>query len=290
MNKQKLEKAAQVFFLVNALLAVVSVLAIAIFILIKGMTPFISGEYSLGAFLSGMEWRPKQAVYGVFYMLAGSVLSTAGALVLAIPLGTFTAIYIAEFARPRISNFLLAAVELLSGIPSVIFGIVGLGLIVPRLMAVSPRAEGKSLLAVILVLTVMVLPIIVSLAVTALRGVPESYKEGSYALGASPTYTVFKVVLPAAKSGLAAAYILGIGRALGETMAVMLVAGNPAGGLPMSLWDKVRPLTTNIALEMSYSVGTHQQMLFATGAVLLAFIIVINLILNRVRKLGEHDQ
>lgn len=290
MNKQKLEKAAQVFFLVNALLAVVSVLAIAIFILIKGMTPFISGEYSLGAFLSGMEWRPKQAVYGVFYMLAGSVLSTAGALVLAIPLGTFTAIYIAEFARPRISNFLLAAVELLSGIPSVIFGIVGLGLIVPRLMAVSPRAEGKSLLAVILVLTVMVLPIIVSLAVTALRGVPESYKEGSYALGASPTYTVFKVVLPAAKSGLAAAYILGIGRALGETMAVMLVAGNPAGGLPMSLWDKVRPLTTNIALEMSYSVGTHQQMLFATGVVLLAFIIVINLILNRVRKLGEHDQ
>lgn len=290
MNKQKLEKAAQVFFLVNALLAVVSVLAIAIFILIKGMTPFISGEYSLGAFLSGMEWRPKQAVYGVFYMLAGSVLSTAGALVLAIPLGTFTAIYIAEFARPRISNFLLAAVELLSGIPSVIFGIVGLGLIVPRLMAVSPRAEGKSLLAVILVLTVMVLPIIVSLAVTALRGVPESYKEGSYALGASPTYTVFKVVLPAAKSGLAAAYILGIGRALGETMAVMLVAGNPAGGLPMSLWDKVRPLTTNIALEMSYSVGMHQQMLFATGVVLLAFIIVINLILNRVRKLGEHDQ
>ena len=290
MNKQKLEKAAQIFFLVNALLAVVSVLAIAVFIMIKGLAPFVSGEYQLAAFLGGMEWRPKQEIYGVFYMLAGSVLSTVGALLLAIPLGTFTAIYIVEFARPRVSGFLLAAVELLSGIPSVIFGIVGLGLIVPWLMAVSPRAEGKSLLAVIVVLTVMVLPIIVSLAVTALRGVPESYKEGSYALGASRTYTVFKVVLPAAKSGLAAAYILGIGRALGETMAVMLVAGNPAGGLPLSLWDKVRPLTTNIALEMSYSVGMHQEMLFSTGVVLLVFIILINLILNRVRKLGDHDQ
>lgn len=290
MNKQKLEKAAQIFFLANALLAVVSVLAIAVFILIKGMTPFVSGQYSLFSFLGGMEWRPKQEVYGVFYMLVASILSTAGAILLAIPLGTFTAIYISLFAKPKVSSFLLAAVELLAGIPSVIFGIVGLGWIVPRLMAISPRAEGKSLLAVILVLTMMVLPIVVSLAVTALRGVPDSYKEGSYALGASYTYTVFKVVLPAAKSGLAAAYILGIGRALGETMAVMLVAGNPAGGLPLSLWDKVRPLTTNIALEMSYSVGMHQQMLFSTGVVLLAFIILINLILNRVRKLGDHDK
>lgn len=290
MKKQRLEKAAQGFFLVNALLAVVSVLAIALFIVGNGLAPFISGGYSLVDFLTGTQWRPKQEIFGVFYMFAGSTLATLGALVLALPVGLFTAIYIAEFAKPRAAGLLLAAVELLAGIPSVVFGIVGMGLIVPSLMAVSPEGEGKSLLAVILVLTIMVLPIIVSLAVTALRGVPDSYKEGSYALGASHTYTVFKVVLPAARSGLAAAFILGMGRALGETMAVMLVAGNPAGGLPLSLWDKVRPLTTNIALEMSYSTGMHQQLLFATGVVLLIFIVVINLLLNKVRGLGEHDK
>lgn len=290
MNKQRVEKIARGFFMANALLAVVSVLAIAVFIVVNGITPFVSGGYSLWAFLTGIQWRPKQELYGIFYMIVGSTLATFGAILMAILLGVFTAIYISEFAKPKVSGFLLAAVELLSGIPSVIFGIVGLGLIVPNLMAVSPKAEGKSLLAVILVLTIMVLPIIVSLAVTALRGVPASYRESSYALGASYTYTVFKVVLPAAKSGLAAAFILGIGRALGETMAVMLVAGNPAGGLPLSLWDKVRPLTTNIALEMSYSTGMHQQMLFSTGVVLLVFIVMINLILNKARRLGDHDK
>lgn len=289
MSKKNIEKIAYLFFLANALLAVISVLAIGAFIFFKGLQPFFTGQYGIFAFLSGLEWDPKNGVYGIFYMLVGSVFATFGAIILAIPLGLLTAIYLEEFATEKISAFLLALIELLSGVPSVIFGIFGLGFIVPKIMVVSPTAQGQSLLAVILVLAIMVLPIIVSLAVTALRGVPETYKEGSYALGASHTYTVFKVVIPAAKSGLAAAFILGIGRALGETMAVMLVAGNPMAGIPTSIWDKVRPLTTNIALEMSYSAGMHQQMLFATGVVLLMFIIVINLLLNKVRKMGEHD-
>lgn len=289
MNKKKMEKIAHMFFMANALLAVVSVLAIGAFIFYRGLQPFFTGQYPILDFLTGLQWDPKRGVYGIFYMLVGSVFATLGAMIIALPVGLLTAIYLQEFARPKMSTFLLALVELLSGIPSVIFGIFGLGFIVPQIMKVSPTAQGQSLLAVILVLAIMVLPIIISLAVTALKGVPSTYKEGSYALGASHTYTIFKVVLPAAKSGLAAAFILGIGRALGETMAVMLVAGNPMGGIPFSIWDKVRPLTTNIALEMSYSVGLHQDMLFSTGVVLLGFIIVINLILNKVRKIGEHD-
>ena len=237
MDERKLWRVAYGFFLANAILAVVSVLAISFFIFYKCMEPFISGGYSLIDFITGLRWEPSKEVYGIFYMFIGSIFATFGAIILAIPMGLLSAIYIQEFAPPKLAEFLLATIELLSGIPSVIFGIFGLGYLVPKIMEISPRAQGESLLAVILVLALMVLPIIVSLAVTALRGVPSTYKEGSYALGASHTYTIFKVVLPAAKSGLAAAFILGIGRALGETMAVMLVAGNPASGIPFSIWD-----------------------------------------------------
>lgn len=290
MDKKLSDKIARGVFTFAGIFAVISVLVIALFIFVKGTAPFFRGDYSFIQFITGTQWLPKQGIYGVFYMLVGSIFSTIGASILAIPIGLFTAIYIVEFASPRMSALMLSVVELLSGIPSVLFGVFGLGFFVPWLMRVGPTGQGQSLAAVIIVLTMMILPIIISLSVNALKTVPTKYVEASYALGASHTYTVFKVSIIAVRSALASGFILGVARALGETMAVMLVAGNPASGIPSSLFSLIRPLTTNIALEMSYSVGLHQEMLFATGVVLFFFIIVINLILNKVRKIGNYEE
>lgn len=268
----------------------IAVMTIAIFIFVKGTAPFFRGDYSFIDFITGSEWHPNKGTYGVFYMLLGSVFSTIGACILAIPIGLFTAIYIVEFASPRLSDVLLSIVELLSGIPSILFGVFGLGFFVPWIMKIGPTNQGQSLLAVIIVLLMMILPIIISLSVNALKTIPVKYVEASYALGASHTYTVFKVGLISVRSALASGFIIGVARALGETMAVMLVAGNPAAGIPSSLFSLVRPLTTNIALEMSYSVGLHQEMLFATGVVLFFIIILINFILNLVRKIGNYEE
>ena len=181
--------------------------------------------------------------------------------------------------------------ELLAGIPSVLYGAFGLGVIVPLIREISPEVQGQSLLAVIIVLTIMVLPTIVSLSEAAIKAVPKSYREASLGLGASKMQTIFKVVVPAAKSGILSAAVLGIGRAIGETMAVMMIAGNPTQGLPDSIWPMVRPLTTNIAMEMSYSSGRQQEMLFATGVILFVFIMIVNLTLIRLtHKAGEKDQ
>lgn len=290
MDKKAVDKIWRGIFTLAGLFAVISVLIIAVFIFVKGTAPFFRGDYSFLAFISGTEWYPGQNKYGVFYMLVGSLFSTIGACILAIPIGLLTAIFIVEFASPRMSSFMLSMVELLSGIPSVLFGVFGLGFFVPWIMKVGPTGQGQSMLAVIIVLTMMILPIIISLSVNALKTVPQKYVEASFALGASHTYTVLKVNIVAVRSALAAGFILGVARALGETMAVMLVAGNPAAGLPSSLFSLIRPLTTNIALEMSYSVGLHQEMLFATGVVLFFFIIIINLILNGVRKIGNYEE
>ena len=162
------------------------------------------------------------------------------------------------------------AIELLAGIPSVLYGAFGLGVVVPIIKEISPMVQGQSLLAVIIVLTIMILPTIVSLSESAIRAVPKSYREASLGLGASKIQTIFKAVLPAAKSGILSATVLGVGRAIGETMAVMMIAGNPTQGLPDSIWSMVRPLTTNIAMEMSYASGRQQEMLFATGVILLS--------------------
>lgn len=290
MDKKTIDKIWRGIFTFAGIFAVLAVLTIAVFIFVKGMAPFFRGDYSFIKFITGTEWYPSKGVYGVFYMLAGSVFSTIGACILAIPIGLLTAIYIVEYASPRMSTLMLSVVELLSGIPSVLFGVFGLGFFVPWIMKVGPTGQGQSMLAVIIVLTMMILPIIISLSVNALKTIPKKYVEASHALGASHTYTVFKVGLVAVRSALASGFILGVARALGETMAVMLVAGNPAAGLPSSIFSLIRPLTTNIALEMSYSVGLHQEMLFATGVVLFFFIITINLILNRVRKIGNYEE
>ena len=281
-NKYVMEKVAKNVFFISALVAVVSLLLIIGFVFYKGLTPFISKGYSFTSFLSGTEWLPSSDKFGILPMILASIFATVGALVIGVPIGILTAVFIAEIAPKKIAKLISPAVELLAGIPSVLYGIFGLAFIVPAIQNIFNLPKGQSLLAVILVLAIMMLPTIISVSETAIRAVPKAYKEGSLALGASKIETIFKVVLPAAKSGILAAVVLGIGRALGETMAVILVAGNS----PMmpKLMDSVRPLTTNIALEMGYAFGTHQEMLFATGVVLFSFILILNLVLNKLTK------
>ena len=200
-------------------------------------------------------------------------------------MGILTSIFIAEIAPKKIAKIMSGAVELLAGIPSVLYGVFGLAIIVPTIQDVFNLPKGQSLLAVIIVLAIMMLPTVITVSETAIRAVPNAYKEGSLALGASKTETIFKVIVPAAKSGIMTGVVLGIGRAIGETMAVILVAGNTPV-IPSSIMDSVRPLTTNIALEMGYAFGTHQEMLFATGVVLFTFILILNLVLSKLSNKG----
>lgn len=281
-NKSKyvVESVSKGVFLASALIAVISLLIIICFVFYKGLTPFISKGYSFSDFLFGTKWIPSADKYGIVPMVVASILGTLGSLVVGVPIGILTAIFIAEVAPRRIGKIISSAVELLAGIPSVLYGVFGLAVIVPWIMETFNLPKGQSLLAIIIVLSIMMLPTIVTVSETAIRAVPKSYKEGSLALGASHIETTFKVVVPAAKSGILAAVVLGIGRAIGETMAIILVAGN-SSVIPTSIVDSVRPLTTNIALEMGYAFGTHQEMLFATGVILFVFILLLNLVLSK---------
>lgn len=289
--REIIEKITEFIFLLCALVSVVSVVAIIVFVFYKGLKPFFGADaYSFLDFITGLKWAPGQNIYGIFYMIVASVIGTAGAIVIGVPIGVLTAVFIAEMAPEGIVKIIKPCVELLAGIPSVLYGAFGLGIIVPAILKISPEVQGQSLLAVIIVLTIMILPTIVSLSEAAIRAVPKSYREASLGLGASKTQTIFSAVLPAAKSGILSAVVLGLGRAIGETMAVMMIAGNPTQGLPKSIWSMVRPLTTNIAMEMSYASGRQTEMLFATGVVLFVFIIIVNLTLIKLtHKVGEKN-
>lgn len=275
------EKVVEKIFLLCALVSIISVVTITIYVFVNGLEPFVNGSYSFWKFISGAEWRPGSDMYGIFYMIVGSVYATLGAIVIGVPIALLTAVFISELAGTRIGKIVRFAVELLAGIPSVLYGVFGLGIIVPYVLKISPMAQGESLLATIIVLAVMILPTVVSISETSISAVPDAYREGSLALGASKIQTIFKVIIPAARSGIITGIILGIGRAIGETMAVMLVCGNPIAGIPTSLFDQIRPLTTNIALEMGYASGVHQQLLFSTGVVLFVFIMIINFVVNK---------
>nr|WP_243115081.1 phosphate ABC transporter permease subunit PstC [Natranaerovirga pectinivora] len=291
-KRERYEFIAEKIFFLCAFIAVFSVIAISIFVFYKGLQPFFAtneeGKYSFLRFVTGLEWRVYNNNFGVLYMMIGSVLASTGAILIGVPVGLFTAVFISELAPNSVVKVIKPAVEILAGIPSVLYGVFGLGIIVPSIMRISPQSRGQSLLAVIIVLSIMILPTVIAISETALRSVPKAYREGSLALGASKTTTIFKVTIPSAKSGILAGVVLGIGRAIGETMAVMLVAGNPEAGIPLSIFDQIRPLTTNIAMEMGYATGLHQQMLFATGVVLFMFIILLNLVLNKITsKAGD---
>lgn len=251
----------------------VAVLALIIVFIFKEGAPALS-EVGLWKFVTGTKWSPSKNEFGILPMIVGSFFVTFGALLIGVPLGLGSALYLSEFASKKASAILKPLVEILAGIPSVVFGFIGLTVIVP-LIRERLGGPGFSVLASSLVLGVMILPTMVSISYDALRAVPQVYREGMLAVGANPWQTVTAVVLPAARSGILAAGILSMGRAVGETMAVIMVAGN-ATIIPVSFLDPVRTMTSNIALEMGYAAGLHRQALFATGIVLFVVIGVLN--------------
>lgn len=281
MKKRKaFETIVHGVFLILGLITVGCVLLISVYLIVSGL-PAIR-RIGLVPFLFGKTWDSTGAdpSFGILPFILTSVYGTAGALLLGVPVGFLTAVYLAKFAPPRVKSVLETAVSLLAGIPSVVYGLVGMLVLVPAIRAIFHVPDGASLLAAILVLAVMILPSVVKVSATALEAVPREYEEGSLALGATPTETVFRVSVPAAKSGIAAAVVLGVGRAIGEAMAVMMVAGNVAN-MP-SLFQSVRFLTTAVASEMSYSSpgSLQRQALFSIALVLFLFILLINATLN----------
>lgn len=262
-------------FLTSAVIGIVSLAVIAYFIIRESLPAF--KEAGITGIVLGEEWLPP-ALYGVATMIVASVVSTFGAVILGVPIGVLTAVFIAEIAPKRVADIIRPAVELLAGIPSVVYGFFGLVIIVPLIQQVFDVPAGNTILAGIIVLGVMILPTVITVSETSIRAVPAAYREGSLALGASKIYTIFKLLVPAARSGIMTAVILGIGRALGETMAIIMVMGN-APAMPQGILDSARTLTANIAIEMSYASGVHANALYATGVVLLVFIMMLNAVL-----------
>ena len=287
-TKQKaVETAVHGVFLILGLVTVACVLLITGYLVISGI-PAIR-EIGLVEFLFGSIWESTAAEpkYGILPFILTSIYGTAGAILLGVPIGFLTAVYLAKMAPERIRRILGQAVSMLAGIPSVVYGLVGMMVLVPGIRKLFHVPDGASLLAAIIVLAIMILPSIIKMSVTALAAVPKEYEDGSLALGATPEETWFRVSVPAAKSGIAAAVVLGVGRAIGEAMAVMMVAGN-AANMP-SLFQSVRFLTTAVASEMSYSSGLQRQALFSIALVLFLFIMLINAALNFFLK-GERKQ
>ena len=262
--------------LATALSAVTILAVITLFIFVEG-TP-IMFKYGLKNFLGGMDWYPGERSFGLLPMILGSLSVTGGALVLGVPFGLACAVFLTEFSSRGLRRIIKPVIELLAGIPSVVYGFMGVVILVPFIRETF-GGPGLSVLAASIILGIMILPTIISISIDALTAVPPSYREGSIALGATRWQTVKMVLLPAARSGIIASIILGMGRAIGETMAVIMIAGN-AVAVPRSALDPVRTLTSNIALEMGYASGEHRQALFATGVILFVIIMILNTMAN----------
>ena len=267
------EKIMKIVFLTAACVSILAVILICVFLFASGV-PAIR-EIGVSDFLLGGSWKPNQGLYGVFPMIVGSIYVTAGAVVVGVPIGLLCAVFMARYCPAGLYRILKPAVDLLAGIPSIVYGFFGLMVIVPMVQNMF-GGSGKSLLTASVLLGIMILPTIISLAESNIRAVPEQYYEGSLALGATKERSVFRAVLPAAKMGIMAGIILGIGRAIGETMAVVMVCGNQAI-MPRGITEGVRTLTANIVLEMGYASGLHREALIATAVVLFVFILIINL-------------
>lgn len=270
------EKVIEKWLLVNAFLAVFIVALITIFIFREGLPVIL--KTGIGSFIFGQEWSPTDGVFGIFSMIIGSFAVTLGALVLGVPLGVGCAIFLAEIAPEKITRIIRPAVELLAGIPSVVYGFFGLIIVAPFIRNYL-GGPGLSMLAGSIILAIMILPTVISISEDAIRAVPREYKEGSLALGATHWQTINNVILPAARSGILAAIVLGMGRAIGETMAVIMVTGNTVE-IPGSILEPVRTLTGNVAIEMSYAADEHRQALFATGIVLFIVIMALNMMVG----------
>ncbi len=274
-------------FLILGLVTVACVLMISVYLVISGI-PAI-GEIGLFQFLFGKVWASTAAEpsFGILPFILTSIYGTAGAILIGVPVGFLTSVYLAKLANPKIKAVIQSVVSLLAGIPSVVYGLVGMVVLVPAIRNIFQIPDGASLLAAIIVLAVMILPSIINVSLTALEAVPKEYEDASLALGATPIETYFRVSVPAAKSGIAAAVVLGVGRAIGEAMAIMMVAGNVAN-MP-TLFGSVRFLTTAVASEMSYSSGLQRQALFSIALVLFLFIMLINGALNYFLKKSKEN-
>ena len=281
-TKKLIENTVHGVFLILGLVTVAAVLMITVYLIVSGI-PAI-GKIGLTDFLFGRRWASTAAEpsYGILPFILTSIYGTAGAILLGVPVGFMASVYLAKMAPAKIKNVVVEAVSLLAGIPSVVYGLVGMMVLVPGIRRVFNVPDGASLLAAIIVLAIMILPSIIKVSMTSLEAVPREYEDASLALGATPTETYFRVSVPAAKSGIAAAVVLGVGRAIGEAMAVMMVSGN-VPNMP-ELFRSVRFLTTAVASEMSYSSGLQRQALFSIALVLFLFIMLINATLNFLLK------
>ena len=295
MNAWK-EKLMQGVFFIAACTSVLAVALICVFLFINGVPAM--KEIGFVKFLTGTVWRPNNDIYGIFPMIMGSIYVTAGAILIGVPIGILTSVFMAKYCPKQIYPVLKGAPELLAGIPSVIYGFFGLVVMVPAIREFGKTlrqagilhkgGDGNSILTASLLLGMMILPTIIGVTESNIRAVPSQYYEGSLALGATHEQSIFKVVLPAAKSGVIAGVVLGIGRAIGETMAVIMIAGNQAR-LPESIFEGVRTMTANIVLEMGYASGLHREALIATGVVLFVFILIINFSVALLNRRGENE-
>lgn len=274
------ENAMRAVFALTACVSIAAVVLICVFLFASGIPTMKT--VGLGKFLFGMTWAPSQGLYGIFPMIVASIIVTAGAILFGVPLGLLCAVFLARFCPKRLYRVLKPAAELLAGIPSIVYGFFGLVVLVPMMQTLF-GGSGKGILTASLMLGIMILPTIINVSEAALRAVPDSYYEGSLALGATHERSVFSAVLPAARSGILAGVILGVGRAIGETMAVAMVAGNQPL-LPESLTSGVRTLTANIVQEMGYATDLHREVLIACGVVLFVFILIINLCFSALKR------
>ena len=274
------ETAMRIVFMLCACVSIISVILICVFLFSNGIPTM--GKIGFGNFLLGNRWKPLEDLYGILPMIIGSIYVTAGAIIIGVPIGVLCAVFLARFCPKGLYKIFKPAVDLLAGIPSIVYGFFGLVVIVPAMQNLF-GGSGKSVLTASVMLGIMILPTIISVSEAAIRAVPESYYEGALALGATHERSIYRTVLPAAKSGITAGVILGIGRAIGEAMAVNMVAGNQAI-IPTSIFSGVRTLTSNIVLEMGYAADLHREALIATSVVLFVFILIINLLFSLVKK------
>ena len=284
------EKAMEIVFLVAACASIIAVALICIFLFKSGLPAM--KEIGLADFLLGTEWRPGNNLFGIFPMIVGSIYVTAGAIFIGVPIGLFMAVYLAMYCPEKVYKVLKPAVDLLAGIPSIVYGFFGMVVIVPAVRyffneIIDLNGKGDSILTASIVLGIMILPTIIGAAEPAIRAVPKMYYEGALALGADHERSTFAVVFPAAQSGILASVILGIGRAVGETMAVVMIAGNQPR-MPQSILKGVRTMTANIVLEMGYAADLHREALIATGVVLFVFILLINLSFSALKRKGKY--
>lgn len=283
-NKLK-EQVMQAVFFIAACASIFAVVLICLFLFVNGIPAM--KEIGIFDFLLGERWKPGNNIFGIFPMIMGSIYVTAGAIVIGVPVGILTSVFMAEYCPKKIYPFLKSATELLAGIPSVVYGFFGLVVLVPLIRSLFREGNGNSMLTASILLGIMILPTIIGVSESALRSVPRTYYEGALALGATHERSIFAIVLPAAKSGVIAGVVLGIGRAIGETMAVVMIAGNQPR-MPRGILRGVRTMTANIVLEMGYAADLHREALIATGVVLFVFILLINFCVALLNRRNRH--